>query len=73
MRIMKFEEFEAKIWEKGYGIVAMNHYTLGGKRFTYCVILDRNKKRAFQAEAENSEDVFKSILCQTENNQEKAL
>lgn len=61
---MKFEEFERKVWEKGYGIAAMNHYTIGGKRRTYCVVLSRNKERAFQAEGENSEEVFESILNQ---------
>ncbi len=58
---MNFEEFEKKIWEKGYGIVAMNHYTKDGKRFTYCVVLSRDKDKAFQAEGENSEEVFEEI------------
>jgi hypothetical protein len=59
--IMKFEEFERKILERGYGIAAMNHYTINGKLHTYCVVLSRNKERAFQAEAENSEKVFDKI------------
>jgi len=58
---MKYDEFEKSIWKKGYGIVAMNHYTINGKRHTYCVILSRDEKRAFQSEAEDSEEVFESI------------
>src|SRR3989344_6754512 len=64
---MKFEEFEKKIWDMGYGIVAMNHYTIGGKRRTYCVILNSNKKQAFKFEANNSEDVFENIYNQILN------
>lgn len=61
---MKFEDFEKQIKEKGYGIVAMNHYTLGGKGHTYCVVLSKNSDKAIKAEAENSEDVFKQIFEQ---------
>ena len=61
---MIFEEFEKKAWEKGYGIVAMNHYTINSKRYTYCVVLGKDKKRAFQFEAEKSEKVFKNIYEQ---------
>ena len=68
---MKFEEFEKKIWEKGYGIVSMNHYTISGKRYTYCVVLSRNRERAFQAEAESSEDVFQNIYNQIINFEKK--
>ncbi len=64
---MKFEEFEKKIWRKGYGIVAMNHYTVRGKRYTYCVVLNRNKGKAFRAEAKNSEDAFEKIYAQIVN------
>jgi hypothetical protein len=64
---MKFEEFEKKIKEKGYGIVAMNHYTLGGKWHTYCVVLSKNSDKAIKAEDENSEDVFKKICEQIRN------
>jgi hypothetical protein len=62
--IMKFEEFEKVIREKGYGIAAMNHYNMGGKPYTFCVIFGKNKERAFKAEAEKSEDVFESIVNQ---------
>jgi hypothetical protein len=65
--IMKFEEFEKKIREKGYGIAAMNHYNMGGKPYTFCVIFGKNKERAFKAEAEKSEDVFDSIISQIED------
>lgn len=58
---MKFEEFEREVWKKGYGIVAMNHYTINNKRYTYCVVLGRDEERAFQDEAENSEKVFENI------------
>jgi len=58
---MKFEEFEKEVWKKGYGIVAMNHYTIGGKRRTYCVVLSRDKGRAFQSEGGSSEEVFEDI------------
>ena len=51
---MKFEEFEKNILEKDYGIVAMNHFTISGKRYTYRVVLSRNKERAFQSEAPDS-------------------
>ena len=68
---MQFEEFEKKIWEMGYGIVAMNHYTISGKRHTYCVILSRNRERAFYSEAENSEKVFESIYNQIINFEKK--
>jgi hypothetical protein len=69
--IMKFEEFEKKMWEKGYGIVAMNHYAISGKRRTYCVVLSKNKERAFQSEAENSEQVFEDIYNQIINFEKK--
>lgn len=68
---MKFEEFEKKIWKKGYGIVAMNHYTINGKRHTYCVVLSRNKERAFQSEAETSNKVFENIYNQIINFERK--
>ena len=64
---MNFEEFEKKIWEKGYGIAAMNHYTIKGKRRTYCVVVSRDKERAFHSEVENSEDVFGGIIKQIED------
>lgn len=64
---MDFREFEKRVWEKGYGIVAMNHYTIGGKRYTYCVVLSRNKERAFQSEAQNSEEAFENIFNQIIN------
>ncbi len=67
---MKFEEFEKKTWEKGYGIAAMNHFTVNGKRYTYCVILSRDKKTAFQAESENSEEVFDSIYNKLTNSKD---
>lgn len=70
---MEFEEFEKKIWRKDYGITAMNHYTISGKRYTYCVVLSRDKKQAFQSEAENSEEVFESIYNQIINFEKKAL
>jgi hypothetical protein len=61
---MKFEEFEKNILEKGYGIAAMNHYSINGKLYTYCVVLSRDTERAFKAEAENSEDLFDDIYNQ---------
>lgn len=61
---MKYEEFEKELWEKGYGIVAMNHYTINGERHTYCVVLSRNKERAFQAEGISSGEVFQKIYNQ---------
>ncbi len=66
---MNFEEFEKKIWEKGCGIVAMNHYTIEGKHYTYCVVLSRNKEKAFQSEAQNSEEVFEDIYNQIINSE----
>ena len=64
---MKFEQFEKEIKENGYGIVAMNHYTLSGKWQTYCVVLSKNSDKAIKAEAENSEDVFEKIFEQIKN------
>jgi|TARA_Y100000310_G_scaffold299391_1_gene334212 hypothetical protein len=61
---MKLEEFEKSIRERGYGIAAMNHYSLDSVDFTYCVILNKSKDRAFQSQAEKSEDVFESIYDQ---------
>ena len=51
----------------GYGIVAMNHYTMNSERKTYCVVLNNNKKQAFKFEADNSEDVFENIYNQILN------
>ena len=45
----------------------MNHYTVRGKRYTYCVVLNRNKGKAFRAEAKNSEDAFEKIYAQIVN------
>jgi len=61
---MDFEEFEKKILEKGYGIVAMNHYSMNRKRYLYCVVLSKDKEKAFQAEGENSQEVFEDIYNQ---------
>ena len=58
---MTFEEFEKILGEKRYGIIAMNHYSLHGKRYTYCVVLGNNKQRAIQAEGEDSQTVFQTI------------
>ena len=58
---MTFEEFEKKILEKGYGIVAMNHYAKDGKRHLYCVVLGKNENEAIMEEAEHSKTVFENI------------
>ena len=58
---MKFEEFEHILKENGYGIVAMNHFDIAGCRWLYCVILNKDKKKAFKAEYSSSETVF-SVL-----------
>ncbi len=68
---MTFEEFEKKCWEKGYGVAAMNHYVLGGKRFLYCVVFNKKRQSAFQAEAENSEEVFENIFNQITQSEKK--
>lgn len=59
---MKFEEFERQIWAFGYGIVGLNHYSVEGKRFTYCAILNTTGNRAFREEGPDSEKVFESII-----------
>lgn len=66
-----FENFESAIWGMGFGIVAMNHYTLnfGGvkPRHLYCVVLERTecgKGRAFKAEGQKSSRVFANIIKQ---------
>lgn len=65
---MKFEEFEKKIQEKGYGVAAMNHYAINGKLYTYCVVLNKSEDKAFQGESENSEEVFDKIYDQIKSN-----
>lgn len=67
---MKFEEFESKIREMGFGIAAMNHYSLNGKDYTYCVVLNSKKGIAFKGEAETSEEVFDMIFEKISNLQE---
>ncbi len=64
---MDFEEFEKKIFEEDYGIVAMNHYSINGKRYLYCVVLSKDKERAFQAEGKNPKEVFENIYNQIKN------
>lgn len=61
---MTFEKFEKIAWDKGFGIVAMNHYSINGKRYTYCVVLGKNKSRAIQSEGEDSQSVFQTIYNQ---------
>ena len=61
---MKFEQFEKEIKERGYGIVAMNHYSINKIWHTYCVVLGKDDKTAFKVEATNSEEVFKNIFEQ---------
>lgn len=61
---MKFEDFEKAIRERGYGIAAMNHYSIGGKHYTFCIVFGKDKEKAFKAEAESSEDVFETIVKQ---------
>ena len=64
---MKFEEFEKAIWERGYGIAAMNHYTIQGEKYTYCVVISRNCERAFKSGKNSSCEGFKSIVDQIDN------
>jgi hypothetical protein len=68
---MKFEEFEAEIWRRGYGIVAFNHYTVQEERRTYCVVLSRSCEKAFKAEGNRSELVFDSIIKQIKASESK--
>jgi len=64
---MNFEEFEKKIFEKGYGIVAMNHYFINNECHLFCVILNTKKQIAFKSEGENSYEVFENIYNQIIN------
>ena len=64
---MNFEDFEKAIWDRGYGIAAMNHYTIKGKRYTYCVVVSRDCERAFKSEKNNFSDGFESIVDQINN------
>ncbi len=64
---MDFEEFEKKIEAYGFGIVAMNHYTLQGKRHLFCVILNSLTGTAFRAEGQISSEVFESLYEQILN------
>lgn len=62
---MSFEDFEKEIDSKGYGIVALNHYSIkNNQRHTYCVILGKNNTRAIKAEGVSSKGVFLSIVKQ---------
>jgi len=67
---MNFEEFEKKIEEKGFGVVAMNHYTLKGKRHLFCVILNTAKGTAFRAESETSNEVFEILYTKLLNSED---
>ncbi|MBN2368069.1 hypothetical protein JXC34_03545 [Candidatus Woesearchaeota archaeon] len=58
---MDFEEFEKRIWEKGFGIAAMNHYSINGKRMLYCIIYNTQKGKAFMQEGDISSDVFEKL------------
>jgi hypothetical protein len=59
---MTFEEFETCILKNGYGIVAMNHYSINGERYLYCVIMNKDGSRAIKEEGKESTKVFQSIL-----------
>lgn len=69
---MTFEDFEEQLWCRyGYGIVAMNHYTITGARRLYIAVLERRPiepwpPRAFKAEGEDSGEVFADIIRQIE-------
>ncbi|MBN2202575.1 MAG: hypothetical protein JW700_00080 [Candidatus Aenigmarchaeota archaeon] len=65
---MKFEEFERTIRENGFGIAAMNHYSINGKDYTYCVVLNSKKGVAFKGEAQTSEEAFDIIIEKIKQN-----
>ena len=58
---MTFEKFEIYIFEKGYGIVAMNHYSINNERHLYCVVMNKDGSKAIKAEGKKSVEVFQSI------------
>ena len=70
---MFFEDFERTIWEWGYGIVALNHFTKAGKRSTYCVVLSRDSMKAFKSEGSCSTEVFEDIRNQIGTFRSQAL
>ncbi len=59
---MTFEKFEGIISKHGYGIVAMNYYTLNQNRFLYCVILNQDESNAIKGENKKSSLVFQEIV-----------
>jgi len=57
---MNFERFEKILKHHGFGIAAMNHYSLNGKSYLlYCVVLRR--ETVFQ-EGGPSSDVFRRLV-----------
>ena len=68
---MNFEEFEKKILEKGYWIVAMNQYSVNGKCYTYCVVFNKSEEKAFKSEAQDSKEVFEDIHNQIIDSEKK--
>jgi len=69
---MTFERFEKTIWTRGYGIVAFNHYILGGERYTFCAVLSRDGTKAFKAEGRSSATVFEDIIIQMDADEQEA-
>ncbi len=67
---MDFEEFQNKILEKGYGIIGMNHYSLNGKLYLFCSIMNTKSNIAFKAEEENFQDVFEKLFNKIKNFEE---
>ncbi len=63
---MTFEDFEKVIATLGFGIVAMNHYSMNGKRYLYCAILNGKTNTAFRSEGEESRLVFDDLIHQIE-------
>ncbi len=66
---MNFEDFEEEIRDMGYGIVALNHYSIQDQRYTYCCILGENSTRAIKAQGMSSNEVFLSIIKQLDASQ----
>ena len=60
---MKFEEFEEKIKEKGFGIVAMNHYAIAGERMILlCCFKVKIVRRLFRLKAKTQNWYLKIFI-----------
>ncbi|MCP3685252.1 MAG: hypothetical protein GY861_21525 [bacterium] len=60
---MTFEEFDKFLIENDWGIVGMNHYVLGGKRYLFCAITGPSIFDDFGFEDTSSGKVFDELCA----------